>query len=269
MECGSEDELDELNFNNGYFTLQDDTIYKQNQPCAIIVSLGLSKVKIRSLDGKQTAVYSNKRFDCPLSKNLSFMAKMDEIPLFYAPDRDTWRKWLFENHDKSQGIWLVAFKKETGKSSVRYDESVEEALCFGWIDSAKRKIDNTSSKQLFTPRKLKSNWSALNKIRVENLINNGLMLPAGLVKIEYAKQYGFWDALNEVSEAIVPDDLSAAFNENPPAQTHWDNFSKSSRKGILEWILNAKAPETRAKRILETATMAAQNVKANQYVKKN
>ena len=142
-------------------------------------------------------------------------------------------------------------------------------MCFGWIDSAKRTIDETSSKQLFTPRKLKSNWSALNKTRVEHLNNDGLILPAGLAKIEYAKQHGFWDALNEVSEAIVPDDLAAAFEANPPARSNWDNFSKSSRKAILEWILNAKTIQTRTKRILETATLAAQNLKANQYVKKS
>ena len=197
------------------------------------------------------------------------MAKLNEIELLYAPDRATWRKWLFENYEISQGIWLVAYKKETGKSCARYDESVEEALCFGWIDSAKRTIDETSSKQLFTPRKLKSNWSALNKTRVEHLNNDGLILPAGLAKIEYAKQHGFWDALNEVSEAIVPDDLAAAFEANPPARSNWDNFSKSSRKAILEWILNAKTIQTRTKRILETATLAAQNLKANQYVKKS
>ena len=197
------------------------------------------------------------------------MAKLDEIELFYAPDRATWRKWLIENHGKSQGIWLVAYKKETGKSCVNYAESVEEALCCGWIDSVQRKIDDESAKLYYAPRKLKSNWSALNKTRVESLTNDGLMQPAGLAKIEYAKQNGFWDALNEVSEAIVPDDLAAAFEENPPARTHWDNFSKSSRKGILEWILNAKTAETRGKRILETATLAAKNLKANQYVKKN
>ena len=197
------------------------------------------------------------------------MAKMDEIDLFCAPDRATWRKWLFENHEKSQGIWLVSYKKETGKPRVSYDEGVEEALCFGWIDSVQRKIDDESAKLYYAPRKLKSNWSALNKTRVEHLIKGGLMQPAGLAKIEHAKQHGFWDALNDVSEAIVPDDLALAFEENLPSRVNWDNFSKSSRKGILEWILNAKTAETRAKRIFETATLAAKNLKANQYVKKN
>lgn len=196
------------------------------------------------------------------------MAKMDEIPVFYAANRATWREWLNKNHETETGIWLLSYRKETGTPSVKYDDAVEEALCFGWIDSAIRKVDEFSSKQLYTPRKLKSNWSALNKTRIDKLIKDGLMLPAGLAKVEWAKQNGTWDALNEVSDAIIPPDLMVAFEQNSPALEYWEQFSKSSRKGILEWILNAKTAETRAKRILETATLAAQNVKANQYVKK-
>ncbi len=196
------------------------------------------------------------------------MAKMDEIPVFYAPDRATWRKWLLENYETATRVWLLAYRKETGTPSVNYADSVEEALCFGWIDSHKRQFDEKSSVQLFTPRKLKSNWSALNKTRIVKLIEADLMLPAGLAKVEWAKQNGTWDALNEVSEAIIPPDLMVAFEQNVPALEHWEKFSKSSRKAILEWILNAKTTETRAKRILETATLAAKNVKANQYVKK-
>jgi uncharacterized protein YdeI (YjbR/CyaY-like superfamily) len=196
------------------------------------------------------------------------MAKLDEISTFYAPDRATWRKWLMENYETSTGVLLMSHLKSTGIPYVKYDESVEEALCFGWIDSVKRKIDDTRSVLLFTPRKLKSNWSALNKTRVAKLTTEGLMLPAGLAKVEWAKKHGTWDALNEVTECIVPPDLMAAFEQHPPAFEHWGKFSKSSRRGILEWILNAKTPETRSKRLLETATLAAQNVKANQYVKK-
>jgi uncharacterized protein YdeI (YjbR/CyaY-like superfamily) len=196
------------------------------------------------------------------------MAKMNEIPVFYAPDRPTWRKWLIENHETSTGIFLLGYRKETGTPSVNYADSVEEGLCFGWIDSHKRIVDDKSAIQLFTPRKLKSNWSALNKTRIEQLTAAGLMFPAGQAKVAYAKQHGTWDALNEVSECIIPPDLMVAFEQNSPALAYWEKFSKSSRKGILEWILNAKTIETRMKRILETATLAAQNVKANQYVKK-
>ncbi|MBL7815974.1 MAG: YdeI/OmpD-associated family protein [Saprospiraceae bacterium] len=197
------------------------------------------------------------------------MAKIDEIPVFYAKTRAEWRAWLQENHETSTGVWLLTYLKETGIPSVNYDDAVEEALCFGWIDSAIRKADNNSTKRLHTPRKLKSNWSALNKSRVDKLIAEGLMMPAGLAKIEWAKQNGTWDALNEVSETIIPPDLMQAFEQNPPALENWEKFSKSSRRGILEWILNAKTAETRQKRIQQTATLAAKNEKANQYVKKN
>ena len=175
---------------------------------------------------------------------------------------------MAENHETSTGVFLLSHRKRTGTPSVKYEEGVEEALCFGWIDSAKRKVGETSSILLYTPRKPKSNWSALNKTRVARLVTEGLMMPAGLAKIEYAKQNGTWDALNEVSEAIIPSDLMLAFEQSSPALEHWEKFSKSSRRGILEWILNAKTSETRTKRISATATLAAQNVKANQYVKK-
>ena len=196
------------------------------------------------------------------------MAKTDELEHFYAPDRTTWRAWLAANHATATGVWLIYFKKESGKTRVNYDEAVEEALCFGWIDSVPNKIDDDSYKQLFSPRKPKSNWSALNKTRVERLVTEGVMQPSGLAKVEWAKQTGTWDALNDVEQALVPDDLAAAFAENPPAADNWNAFSNSTRKGILQWLLTAKTAETRARRIAETATLAAQNLKANQYVRK-
>jgi uncharacterized protein YdeI (YjbR/CyaY-like superfamily) len=187
---------------------------------------------------------------------------------FYPPDRAVWRQWLTDNHADSPGVWLIFFKKDSGKSSVSYDEAVEEALCFGWIDSLPNKIDEQSYKQLYSPRKPKSNWSKLNKERVEKLTAAGLIQPAGLAKIEWAKQNGTWDALNEVEQLIVPADMQKALDDNPTALGHWENFSRSVRRGILEWILNAKREETRANRIEETVRLAAQNIKANQYERK-
>lgn len=187
---------------------------------------------------------------------------------FYPPDRAVWRQWLMENHVNSRGVWLIFFKKDSGKSRVSYDEAVEEALCFGWIDSLPNKIDEQSYKQLFSPRKPKRNWSKLNKERVEKLTAAGLLHPAGLAKIEWAKQNGTWDALNEVEQLIVPADMQKALDNNPTALGYWENFSRSVRRGILEWILNAKREETRAKRIEETVRLAAQNIKANQYDRK-
>jgi uncharacterized protein YdeI (YjbR/CyaY-like superfamily) len=180
----------------------------------------------------------------------------------YIPNRSEWRQWLELNHQTQRGVWLVGYKKETGKPRVSYDDSVEEALCFGWIDSIKRKLDDDSYQQFFSPRKKKSNWSKLNKERVERLTKQGLMRELGLQMVEIAKQTGTWDALNEVEQLVVPDDLQALFDQNPDAMRHWDAFSRSSKRGILEWILNAKRPETRQQRITKTADMAARNLRA-------
>jgi uncharacterized protein YdeI (YjbR/CyaY-like superfamily) len=193
---------------------------------------------------------------------------LDAYEHFYPPERATWRRWLLDKHATSPGVWLIFFKKDSGKPRVSYDEAVEEALCFGWIDSLPNKIDEQSYKQLYSPRKSKSNWSKPNKERVERLIAAGLMQPAGMDKIELAKQNGTWDALNEVEQLIVPSDMGQALAENPVARTNWEAFSRSTRRGILEWILNAKREETRAKRLEETVRLAAQNIKANQYERK-
>jgi uncharacterized protein YdeI (YjbR/CyaY-like superfamily) len=182
---------------------------------------------------------------------------------FYPPTRAEWRAWLEVNHLTATGVWLIYYKKESGKPRVSYDEAVEEALCFGWIDSVPNKIDDESYKQLFSPRKPKSNWSKSNKERVERLTAAGLMMPAGLEKVALAQRTGTWDALNEVEMLVEPPDLTAALDAIPAARQNWDAFSRSTKRGILEWILNAKRPETREKRLQETATLAAQNIKAN------
>lgn len=188
---------------------------------------------------------------------------MQEFPQFYATDRTEWRQWLQENHATAKGVWLIYFKKSSGKIRVEYGEAVEEALCFGWIDSVAKPVDEFCYKQLFSPRKPKSNWSKLNKERVEILIESGLMTEAGFRMIDIAKQLGTWNALNEVEQLIIPNDLQIAFDVNPIALQHWQKFSRSSRRGILEWLLNAKRPETRAKRITNIVELAAQNIKAN------
>jgi uncharacterized protein YdeI (YjbR/CyaY-like superfamily) len=147
---------------------------------------------------------------------------------FYPPTRAEWRAWLEANHLTATGVWLIYYKKESGKPRVAYDEAVEEALCFGWIDSVPNKIDDESFKQLFSPRKPKSNWSKLNKERVERLTAAGLMMPAGLEKVAIAQQNGAWDALNEVEMGIEPPELTAALNEIPEARQNWDAFSRST-----------------------------------------
>lgn len=182
---------------------------------------------------------------------------------FYAKSQSAWRKWLEKNHSKENAVWLIIYKKETGIPSVYYPEAVDEALCFGWIDSKPNKRDEESYYQFFAKRNPKSKWSKVNKDKVTRLIKAGKMNSAGLNMIELAKKSGTWDALNEVEDIVIPPDLEAAFKKNPEARTYFDAFSRSSKRGILEWILNAKKAETREKRILETVMLAAKNVKAN------
>jgi uncharacterized protein YdeI (YjbR/CyaY-like superfamily) len=189
----------------------------------------------------------------------------DKFEQFYAKDRQEWREWLAKNHATAPGIWLIYYKKGSGKPRVAYADAVEEALCFGWIDSLANTLDAERSIQLFTPRKPKSPWSKLNKTRVEKLIAQGLMTPAGLEKIEAAKKNGLWSAFDAVEDLIIPPDLTEALAANDTARTYFEAFSNSSKKAILWWIESAKRPETRAKRIEETVRLAAQNLKANQY----
>src|SRR5579883_642961 len=191
----------------------------------------------------------------------------NQLETFYAKDRKEWRAWLEKNHQTSPGVWLIYYKKNSGKSRVPYDEAVEEALCFGRIDSRPNALDDERYMQLFSPRKPKSVWSKLNKQRVEALIQQGLMTEAGLQKIELAKQDGSWNKLDAIEELEIPEDLKNALEANEPANTYFNAFSNSSKKNILWWIESAKRPETRLKRIEETVTLAAQNKKANHYSK--
>lgn len=190
---------------------------------------------------------------------------MEEI-LF--ENRAQWRDWLKNNHQNAKGVWVIYYKKSSGKPHLSYDEAVEEALCFGWIDSKPGKIDEEKSKLYYCPRNPKSNWSALNKVRVEKLRSAGLMTEAGEKMITIALETGTWYALDEVENLIIPEDLQVALDAFPNATSYFDAFPKSVKKGILEWIKNAKTAETRLKRINETAALANDNIRANQYVKK-
>ena len=177
----------------------------------------------------------------------------------YVPTRAAWRQWLAKNHDRSPGIWLVFDRKSSRPDRLAYADSVEEALCFGWIDSTVRSVDPAHYKQLFTPRKPKSGWSRINKERVERLIAEGLMTPAGMARIDQAKANGAWVALDEVEALIVPPDLSDALAADPAARTHFERFSPSARKAYLYWLNGAKRPETRARRLAEIVRLAAAN----------
>lgn len=184
--------------------------------------------------------------------------------LVYPGTREAWRNWLTEHHAQTAPIWLVYDKVRAGNCRLTYDEAVEEALCFGWIDSKVNTLDATRFKQMFSPRKPSSTWSKVNKQRVEKLIAQGLMMPPGMAKIELAKCNGTWTVLDAIEELTVPADLAEALAANPTAQNYFEKFSPSSKKIILYWIQSAKRPETRQKRIEETVRLAEQNIKANQ-----
>lgn len=179
--------------------------------------------------------------------------------------RAEWRSWLLDNHLRTEGVWLVSFKKGTGQARVEYGESVEEALCFGWIDSKPNKLDEQRSMLWFAPRKARTGWSSTNKERIKRMLKAGLMHPAGLAKVEQAKADGSWTSLDAVEELHLPSDLMMALTAYPMAEKHFSAFPRSVRRGILEWIHNARKAETRASRIAETARLANQNQRANQW----
>lgn len=181
---------------------------------------------------------------------------------FYAKSRKEWRKWLEKNSETEKSVWLIFYNKLSKIKSVPYEEAVEEGLCFGWIDSVKYKRDDESSYQYFSPRKPKSNWSKSNRDRVKKLTEAGLMTESGQKLIDHAKKSGTWDALVQVENSVIPEDLQKLFNKNKTAQKHFKAFSNSVKRMILEWILSAKRPETRAKRIEETVNLASKNLKS-------
>jgi uncharacterized protein YdeI (YjbR/CyaY-like superfamily) len=183
----------------------------------------------------------------------------------HATSTAAWRRWLTRHASRSTGVWLVTWKKATGKPRMDYAEAVEEALAFGWIDSLPRSLDAERSMLWFAPRKPRTGWSRLNKERVARVIADGRMTPAGLAKVTQAKRDGSWTKLDEVEALVIPADLAQAMAAYPEARAHFDAFPRSVKRGILEWIGNARRAETRQRRVDETARLAAQNVRANQW----
>jgi uncharacterized protein YdeI (YjbR/CyaY-like superfamily) len=181
--------------------------------------------------------------------------------------RQEWRAWLEENHARPAGVWLISDKKAAGRPRLEYEAAVEEALCFGWIDGKSNKLDEERSMQWFAPRKPGSGWSRPNKERVARLLAAGQMAPAGLAKVEAARADGSWFALDAVEALEIPPDLAAGLSAHPPARAYFDAFPRSVKRSILEWIASARRPETRARRIAETARLAAENLRANQWRK--
>lgn len=190
---------------------------------------------------------------------------MPEIPSVHPTTRAEWRAWLEKHHASAPGAWFVYYKKATGKSRVPYEDAIEEALCFGWIDSVQRVLDDERTMLRFSPRKPNSGWSKPNKERVDRLVERGLMTAAGLAKIDAAKRDGSWSVLDAVERLEMPPDLKKALAAKPIAARHFAAFPPSSKKIILNWIASAKRTQTRQKRIAETVRQAAKKLKANHY----
>jgi len=193
------------------------------------------------------------------------MGKLDDFERMTAPDRAAWRAWLVEHHESCPGIWLVYFKKASGKPSVTYDEAVEEALCFGWIDSKVNGLDDERYMQVFTPRKTGSVWSKLNKERIERVIAEGLMTEAGIAKIDAAKQDGSWVLLDAVDDLIESDELRAALDADRTARANYDSFADSVKKPTLYWVYSAKRETTRSDRIAQIVEAAAEGMSVAEY----
>lgn len=176
---------------------------------------------------------------------------------YYPKSKAEWRKWLEEYHESEQSIWLIYYKSSTKKPTLTWSDAVDEALCFGWIDSTKKTIDDERYMQYFSKRKPKSNWSKINKDKVTQLIADNQMTKVGFESIETAKQNGSWTLLDDVEALVVPEDLKNELAKDQTATSYFDNLSKSSKKILLHWVHSAKRPETRQKRISEICESAS------------
>lgn len=190
---------------------------------------------------------------------------MKDVEDYCPPNKKAWRKWLALNHNKKEAVWLIFYKKNTPKYNLSWSDSVDEALCFGWIDSTKRAIDAEKYKQYFSKRKAKSNWSKVNKAKVETLIDQGLMKEEGYKSIELAKANGSWTVLDEIEALVVPEELKEALTNHKGAKEYFNSLSKSTRKLLLYWVHSAKRAETRQKRVLEIAENASKKLKPQQF----
>ena len=189
---------------------------------------------------------------------------MTEKEIHYFKNSQEWRNWLHDNHHSSKGIELIFYRVNSEFESMRWEEAVQVAICYGWIDSTVRKLDDERRKQTFTPRKDKSVWSKLNKTYTEKLIKENLIHESGLRKIEIAKQNGSWESLDDVEHLIIPDDLLLALNKNQIALNNYNNFSPSYRKNYLYWLNQTKRQETRNIRIEQIIKLCEQNIKSRQ-----
>ena len=185
------------------------------------------------------------------------MGVMDEAEELHFTTAQEWRDWLYRHGDRSEGVWLVSYKARTGKPAIAYEDAVCEALCFGWIDSTYRSLDDERGALWWSPRRKGSLWARTNKVRVERLEAEGRMTDAGRAAIERAKADGSWTLLEPVEDLIVPDDLAAAFGSRPGAWERWNAFPATAQRAYLLWVYSAKREATRHKRVEESAARVA------------
>jgi uncharacterized protein YdeI (YjbR/CyaY-like superfamily) len=188
-----------------------------------------------------------------------------DIETFYPKSRQEWREWLQNNYDKKTSVWLIYNKKKSNIPTISYGEAVDEALCFGWIDSTAKPLDEEKYMQFFSKRKAKSVWSKINKDKIDRLTKEGLMTKAGFESVETAKQNGSWTILDDAEALIIPADLEIAFKKRQNASNYFFNLSRSDKRNILQWLTLAKREETRQKRIAEIVELAEQNLKPKQF----
>jgi uncharacterized protein YdeI (YjbR/CyaY-like superfamily) len=185
-----------------------------------------------------------------------------DYPIYHATTRAQWRVWLEVNHDTALGVWLCSWRSAKGKPICPYPEVVEEAICFGWIDSTVSPLDDDRRLQLLTPRKPRSSWTRLNRQRVADMEAAGLMADAGRRAVEVAQANGWWTIYDPVEDLVEPDELTVALDANAAARLGWDGFPPSARKQMLWWVISAAKQDTRARRIATIVAQAAKGERA-------
>jgi uncharacterized protein YdeI (YjbR/CyaY-like superfamily) len=189
-----------------------------------------------------------------------WVQQMAELKKVQPKSRAAWHAWLEKNHAAATGVWLVFAKKHTGLPTLSYEDAVQEALCFGWIDSILKSIDDRFHMQMFTPRKAKSAWSVTNKARLAKLMKAGLMAPAGLAAVKEAKKSGSWDSYASVDALTMPPELKKALDANPDAKKNWPTYTESAQRSFLHMVNDAKRPETREKRVRRVIDLLSKKV---------
>jgi uncharacterized protein YdeI (YjbR/CyaY-like superfamily) len=190
------------------------------------------------------------------------MGVMDHAERFEPATVAEWSDWLARNHDKARGVWLVTPRRSTAEPTVDYDSAVVEALRYGWVDATVRTLDEQRSMQWFAPRQPSSGWATSNKLRIERLRAEGRLEPAGDRAVRVAQENGAWTMYDDVEALVVPPDLEAALDARAGARAAWEGFSASARRMMLAWVVQARRPETRERRILEIADKAARGERA-------